>query len=79
MSPILTELNLVFCSVFRRTDLVITPVSDAHSVAGWDSLTHMELISETEKHFGLNFSFNEIMSFRNVGDIIECIEKHRKN
>jgi len=79
MDPILIELNQVFCKVFRRKELVISPVSNAGSIDGWDSLTHMELITEIEKHFQLNFSFNEIMAFRNAGDIVACIEKHRTN
>ncbi len=73
---ILDELNKVFCRVFHTKDLVITLHSDASSLDGWDSLTHVALISETEKHFKITFSFNEMMQFRNVGDLVKAIEKH---
>jgi acyl carrier protein len=35
----------------------------------WDSLKHMELIAELERQFDLQFSFDEIVAMRSVGDI----------
>lgn len=35
----------------------------------WDSLKHMELIAALEQQFELQFSFDEIVSMRCVGDI----------
>jgi len=35
----------------------------------WDSLKHMELIATLEQRFELQFSFDEIVSMRSVGDI----------
>jgi len=35
----------------------------------WDSLKHMELIASLEQQFELQFSFDEIVSMRSVGDI----------
>lgn len=35
----------------------------------WDSLKHMELISELERQFDLQLSFDEIVSMRSVADI----------
>jgi acyl carrier protein len=76
MEHTLKELTEVFRKVFLKSDLVITEESDATVVEGWDSLTHMMLINETEKHFRINFTFDEVMSFRNAGDMIKAIEKH---
>jgi acyl carrier protein len=78
MNVTLTELNEVFSKVFRRPDLMIGKESSASSVEGWDSLTHIELIAAIEKHFGIQFNFNEIMGFQNVGDILTCIDRHLK-
>ena len=78
MSSALNELNGLFRKVFGQEDLVISPLSDAASVPGWDSLTHVELIRAIEEHFSIVFTFNEMMAFRNVGDILSCIEKHLK-
>ena len=35
----------------------------------WDSLKHMEVIASLEQQFELQFSFDEIVSMRSVGDI----------
>ena len=35
----------------------------------WDSLKHMEVIAALEKQFELQFSFDEIVTMRSVGDI----------
>ena len=35
----------------------------------WDSLKHMELIASLEQQFALQFTFEEIVSMRSVGDI----------
>ena len=35
----------------------------------WDSLKHMEVIAALEQQFELQFSFDEIVSMRSVGDI----------
>ena len=35
----------------------------------WDSLKHMEVIATLEQQFELQFSFDEIVSMRSVGDI----------
>jgi acyl carrier protein len=78
MDDTLRILNAVFCQVFRNPELQITASSDASSIQGWDSLTHIELITSIELRFGLSFSFNEVLGFRNVGDMLKCIDAHLK-
>jgi acyl carrier protein len=38
-------------------------------VESWDSLKHMELIVSLEQTFGIELSFDEIVSMRNVREI----------
>lgn len=74
---ILFELHPIFHSVFRDTSLSIQPETTADDIRGWDSLTHMTLIAEVEKHFACEFSFAEVMGFENVGDMVRAIQnKH---
>jgi len=40
-----------------------------------DSLTHLELIVSVENEFNIKFSFNEVMQFNNVGDMLKIIVK----
>ena len=38
-------------------------------VAAWDSLKHMEVVVALEQQFGLQFTFDEIVTFQSVGGI----------
>ena len=46
----------------------------ANDVDGWDSLSHTLMIVETEKHFKIRFKLKELLSFRNVGDMVTAIQ-----
>ncbi len=72
---ILIQLNTIFSTVLRKKDLALTPETSAADVPGWDSLSHMILIDSIEKHFKVKFKLNEIMNFKNVGDLISCVHK----
>jgi acyl carrier protein len=69
------KLNSIFCEVFDDDDLVITPVMTANDVDGWDSLSHVNLIVAIEGRFNIRFSQKELLSFKNVGEMLNCIEK----
>jgi acyl carrier protein len=69
------EMNLVFSRFFKRDDIVVDANTTAADVEGWDSLTHMQLIAELEKHFGTKFSLREIARFQNVGDICRVVQE----
>lgn len=69
------KLNKIFCEVFDDEELVIRPEMTADDVDGWDSLSHVNLILAVEYSFNIRFSQKELLSFRNVGDLLKCIEK----
>lgn len=69
MSEILKTLNAVFCDVFEDEDLSITRETSAGDIDGWDSLTHVTLILQVEREFGVRFSSSEVASLRSVGDL----------
>lgn len=45
----------------------------AQMVEGWDSLTHMVILTEIEKEFGIQFKLKEINKLKNMGNLIELI------
>ena len=71
---ILTQLHTIISGVIRKKDLVLTPATVAADVPGWDSLTHMIIIDSIEKHFKVKFKLNEIMNFKNLGDVINTVK-----
>jgi len=67
------KLNSVFQNVFQNNDLTITREMTAQDVENWDSLRHIQLITEVETAFGIKFKLREVMSMKNVGDLIDVI------
>jgi acyl carrier protein len=72
---ILKQVNDIFSALLRKNDLQLTNETTAADVDGWDSLSHMILMSNIEKQFSIKFKLNEIMKFNNIGDMIICIHK----
>jgi acyl carrier protein len=72
-SEIINNLTTVFRKVFNNNSLVINNNLTANDVEGWDSLTHMLLISEIEEDFSIKFKLKDLNKMRNVGDMIEII------
>jgi acyl carrier protein len=71
----LSEVQEVFRKVFQRPGLMVERMSTAETIDGWDSLTHMRLISALEARFNIVFTFNEVSGFNDVGDMVEVIRK----
>lgn len=72
---ILDKLNEIFCEVFDDEDIVVNTATTANDVDGWDSLSHVNLIVAIEGRFNIRFSQKELLSFKNVGDLLCCIER----
>ncbi len=68
------KLNAVFSEVFDDPDIMIHPGMTAKDVEGWDSFSHVNLIVAVEARFGIRFKQREILSFKNVADLMRCIE-----
>ena len=60
-------------SFFKNDSVVVSKETTANDIEEWDSLNHMNFISEVEKHFNIQFEFFEIMDLENVGELIESI------
>ena len=67
---ILTELGL--------DDWEIEDETTATSVPGWDSLSHVRVISAIEDAFGVRFQTAEIVRLKSVGQLQALIDKRKK-
>jgi acyl carrier protein len=68
-------LKTVFQSVFDESDITITREMTAQDVESWDSLHHIQLISEVERAFKIKFKLREVMGMKSVGDLIDLIDR----
>ena len=75
MSDILKKLQLIFQDIFEDDDLLITAESSADSVEGWDSLAHIVLIFAIEQEFKIKFALGELEAMKDVGDMVELMQK----
>ena len=68
------KLNGIFRTVFDNDEINIQPEMTANDVDGWDSLSHVNLILAVEQGFGIRFAQKELLTFKNVGDLLRGIE-----
>lgn len=69
---LLNALNQIFCQVFDDDDIKIVPETTANDIDGWDSLSHVNLIVAIETKFNIRFTQKELLTFKNVGDLLNC-------
>jgi len=70
----LQKLQDIFREVFDDDELVLTRETSARDIEEWDSLAQINLVSESEKVFGVEFEIEEIIVLKNVGDMVDLID-----
>ena len=71
---IIEELQEIFREIFDDEELVLSRETTADDIEDWDSLTHMQLIVEIEKKYGIKFTTAEIKKAADVGEFIDIIK-----
>ncbi|MDO4319839.1 MAG: acyl carrier protein [Bacteroidales bacterium] len=71
---ILAKLQEIYRDVLDNEDIVLTTATTANDIEEWDSLANVQLVVEIEGEFGIRFTSAEIPSWKNVGDMIACIQ-----
>lgn len=79
MTDTLERLQPIFRDVLDQPELTISRDSNGHNVEGWDSLSHINLVSAVEQEFGVRFALGELEPLKNVGDMIDLIERKKKS
>jgi acyl carrier protein len=69
------RLTKIMRDVFDDDNLVVTPELTANDVEGWDSVSHITLIVAIEEAFGIKFKSAELEKMKNVGQLVDEIEK----
>ena len=72
-NQILAEVQEIFRDVLDNEEIELQNATTADDIEEWDSLTHIQLIVAIEKHFKIKFTSKEILSWQNVGQMIDCI------
>jgi len=72
---LLKDLEKIFREVLNNPKIVLTPESSALNTPGWDSIGHIEIVMMVERQYKIRFGLGELQDLKNVGELIELIEK----
>ena len=70
---IFEKLNVIFIDVLDLDECELTDETSANDIEEWDSLAQIQLVVAIEKELGIKFTSSEMMSWKNVGDMVDCI------
>ena len=64
-------------SVFRLHKDIISDDAKMSDVPGWDSLSHMNLILEIEREYGVQLSGDDIAEMQSIPKIVEILSRYK--
>ena len=66
-------LNGVFQDVFDDESITVNDETTSDDIEDWDSLEHINLIAAVEQEFGVKFNMGQVVSMKNVGEMVDII------
>ena len=78
-SEILERIESIARQIVGTPDLHLREESTARDVAGWDSLTHVQIIIGVEQAFGIRLSATEVAQLENAGSLVDAVQYHQAN
>jgi acyl carrier protein len=77
MTPdsILAQLTTIFRELFDDNSIVLTRETTAEDIPDWDSFNHINIIVGVEAHFGVKFQTAETEELKNVGHLVDLVER----
>ena len=71
----LEELEPIFRQVFDDEAIILQRETNSDDIDEWDSLTHMNLVVALELRFKIKFALGELQKLRNVGEMLDLINR----
>ena len=78
-NQIINLLNEIFEEIIDEGPVSLSDATTVDDVEGWDSLTNIQLVVGIEKHFNIRFTSEEIITWKNVGEMIDCVISKKEN
>lgn len=71
------ELKKAILDQLRLDDFDIQDETTADQVPGWDSLSHVQILTAVENAFGIRFRGLEVLGLKNVGDLQALVDRKK--
>ena len=71
-------LNDIFREVLDNADIELTEKTSANDIDEWDSLSHVQLFDAIQKCFHVKITAREMLSWKNVGEMVDGLMKKTK-
>lgn len=65
----------IITRIFKVDAAVVTPAMSPETIPSWDSMNYLLFISELERVFAIQFTIDEVMQSKNLGDLLEALKK----
>ena len=63
----------MFQDVFDDESITVNDETTSDDIEDWDSLEHINLIAAVEQEFGVKFNMGQVVSMKNVGEMVDII------
>ncbi len=70
---VIEQVNGILEDIIDEGPVGLSEATVPADVKGWDSLAHIQLVVAVEKHFDIKFTSEEILLWKNVGEMVDCI------
>ena len=72
------RLKKVILKVVKLNDFDLFDETKAYDVPGWDSLSHVIILSAIEKEYAIRFKAIEVFGLKNLGDLQALVDSKLK-
>lgn len=72
-NEIIEKIRSVLVSVLKHENFEMKDDLSVTDVDGWDSLTHMFIITAIEASFGVKFKLKELNKLNNMGNLVALV------
>lgn len=73
LNSIKEKIKEILVSILEHDNFEISDELTAKDVDGWDSLSHMMIITKIEEGFNIRFKLRELNKMKNMGSLITLI------
>jgi acyl carrier protein len=67
------RIRKILIKILKHENFEMNDEMSAKDVAGWDSLTHMVIITEIEDEFNVKFKLKELNKLKNLSSLVELV------